>query len=66
MEKSRFAFLERRVEEEKNAKRKQWNEIQQKSPDLAATLIELKQHFGKIKLLKIEFNEQIQGKENHY
>lgn len=57
MEKSRFNFLERRVQEERNAKRKQWEEIQQKSPELADFMLQLNKQFGKVKLIKVEFNE---------
>ena len=57
MEKSRFDFLERRVQEERNAKRKQWEEIQQKSPELADFMIELNKQFGKVKLLNLEFKK---------
>lgn len=50
-------FDEKKTQEYKQQKRKQWEEIQTKAPDLAKFMIDLSAVFGKFKRVDVEFND---------
>lgn len=51
-------FVERKAAEHQANKRRQWEEIQARAPDLAEFLLLLAQRFGKVELKQVVFADK--------